>query len=191
MLGHNPESYDFISKIPFHWRLKSKLCDGPVKECPHCHQSFLTVGRTFLCHTAWRPTSDLLWILMVNQQPSSSRSVCKVNTQDPENFDEELKSLVTAWLTFPWCRQLLLFQEVAGQSVRRSSVNWPTRPLLKAIQMTDSCGQTDGTMSCWPFHRECLSVTGTLSSSCGSLLISLVGCHHRSLGSSASSRKWR
>jgi hypothetical protein len=50
---------------------------------------------------------------MVNQQPSSSRSVCKVNTQDPENFDEELKSLVTAWLTFPWCRQLLLFQEVA------------------------------------------------------------------------------
>ena len=25
--------------------------------------------------------------------------VCKVNTQDPENFDEELKSLVTAWLT--------------------------------------------------------------------------------------------
>merc|ERR1712228_989067 len=24
---HNPESYDFISKIPFHWRLKSKLCD--------------------------------------------------------------------------------------------------------------------------------------------------------------------
>ena len=26
-------------------------------------------------------------------------SVCKVNTQDPENFDEELKSLVTAWLT--------------------------------------------------------------------------------------------
>ena len=38
---------------------------------------------------------------MVNQQPSSSRSVCKVNTQDPENFDEELKSLVTAWLTFP------------------------------------------------------------------------------------------
>ena len=30
---------------------------------------------------------------------SLSGSVCKVNTQDPENFDEELKSLVTAWLT--------------------------------------------------------------------------------------------
>ena len=29
-------------------------------------------------------------------------SVCKVNTQDPENFDEELKSLVTAWLTLPF-----------------------------------------------------------------------------------------
>ena len=28
-----------------------------------------------------------------------SGSVCKVNTQDPENFDEELKSLVTAWQT--------------------------------------------------------------------------------------------
>ena len=28
--------------------------------------------------------------------------VCKVNTQDPENFDEELKSLVTAWLTLPF-----------------------------------------------------------------------------------------
>ena len=25
-------------------------------------------------------------------------SVCKVRTQDPENFDEEVKSLVTAWL---------------------------------------------------------------------------------------------
>ena len=25
-------------------------------------------------------------------------SVCKVETQDPENFDEEVKSLVTAWL---------------------------------------------------------------------------------------------
>jgi hypothetical protein len=24
-------------------------------------------------------------------------SVCKVRTQDPENFDEEVKSLVTAW----------------------------------------------------------------------------------------------
>jgi len=23
--------------------------------------------------------------------------VCKVRTQDPENFDEEVKSLVTAW----------------------------------------------------------------------------------------------
>ena len=31
--------------------------------------------------------------------PSSSiGSVCKVRTQDPENFDEEVKSLVTAWL---------------------------------------------------------------------------------------------
>ena len=26
-------------------------------------------------------------------------SVCKVRTQDPENFDEEVKSLVTAWKT--------------------------------------------------------------------------------------------
>ena len=35
------------------------------------------------------------------------RSVCKVNTQDPENFDEELKSLVTAWPTlFFHARQL-------------------------------------------------------------------------------------
>jgi hypothetical protein len=25
------------------------------------------------------------------------RSVCKVRTQDPENFDEEVKSLLTAW----------------------------------------------------------------------------------------------
>jgi len=24
-------------------------------------------------------------------------SVCKVRTKDPENFDEEVKSLVTAW----------------------------------------------------------------------------------------------
>ena len=24
-------------------------------------------------------------------------SVCKVRTQDPENFDEEVKSMVTAW----------------------------------------------------------------------------------------------
>ena len=28
------------------------------------------------------------------------RSVCKVRTQDPENFDEEVKSLVTAWRVF-------------------------------------------------------------------------------------------
>ena len=27
-------------------------------------------------------------------------SVCKVRTQDPENFDEEVKSLVTAWLIY-------------------------------------------------------------------------------------------
>ena len=52
---------------------------------------------------------------MINQQPSSSRSVCKVNTQDPENFDEELKSLVTAWLTFPWCRQLLMEAKLVSQ----------------------------------------------------------------------------
>ena len=26
-------------------------------------------------------------------------SVCKVRTQDPENFDEEVKSLVTAWFS--------------------------------------------------------------------------------------------
>ena len=28
---------------------------------------------------------------------SRRSSVCKVRTQDPENFDEEVKSLVTAW----------------------------------------------------------------------------------------------
>merc|ERR1712026_207326 len=28
------------------------------------------------------------------------RSVCEVRTQDPENFDEEVKSLVTAWRVF-------------------------------------------------------------------------------------------
>ena len=48
---------------------------------------------------------------MINQQPSSSRSVCKVNTQDPENFDEELKSLVTAWLTFPSLARQVLLQD--------------------------------------------------------------------------------
>ncbi len=33
-------------------------------------------------------------------------SVCKVRTQDPEKFDEEVKSLVTAWSL----RNLLLGQ---------------------------------------------------------------------------------
>ena len=32
------------------------------------------------------------------QTPIKTRgSVCKVRTQDPENLDEEVKSLVTAW----------------------------------------------------------------------------------------------
>ena len=34
------------------------------------------------------------------------RSVCKVRTQDPENFDEEVKSLLTAWRML--CLHLLL-----------------------------------------------------------------------------------
>jgi hypothetical protein len=29
--------------------------------------------------------------------PQGKGSVCKVRTKDPENFDEEVKSLVTAW----------------------------------------------------------------------------------------------
>ena len=31
----------------------------------------------------------------------SGLSVCKVRTQDPVNFDEEVKSLLTAWRTRP------------------------------------------------------------------------------------------
>ena len=38
----------------------------------------------------------------------TKRSVCKVRTQDPENFDEEVKSLLTAWriLIHPYSRNL-------------------------------------------------------------------------------------
>jgi hypothetical protein len=39
-------------------------------------------------------THQLLWI-----QKEIWGSVCKVRTQDPENFDEEVKSLVTAWFS--------------------------------------------------------------------------------------------
>jgi hypothetical protein len=47
-------------------------------------------------------------------------SVCKVNTQDPENFDEELKSLVTAWLTLPFflfslCQAVLTKDQLLGK----------------------------------------------------------------------------
>ena len=35
-------------------------------------------------------------------------SVCKVRTQDPENIDEEVKSLVTVWLVRPLHLHVLL-----------------------------------------------------------------------------------
>jgi len=38
-------------------------------------------------------------ILPYNETDAASKnlSVCKVRTQDPENFEEEVKSLLTAW----------------------------------------------------------------------------------------------
>jgi len=35
--------------------------------------------------------------LMHEQGLDDDRRVCKVRTQDPENLDEEVKSLVSAW----------------------------------------------------------------------------------------------
>ena len=37
------------------------------------------------------------WKLETNKSWSLIRRVCKVRTQDPENLDEEVKSLVSAW----------------------------------------------------------------------------------------------
>jgi len=61
------------------------------------HVLALMSGITFSLRIHKGPDMTSPRISVINQQPSSSRSVCKVNTQDPENFDEELKSLVTAW----------------------------------------------------------------------------------------------
>ena len=45
--------------------------------------------------------------LWPNNRVTPSRSGCNVRTQDPENFDEEVKSLVTAW-RFLWVNRFLV-----------------------------------------------------------------------------------
>jgi len=60
-------------------------------------------------------------------------SVCKVRTQDPENFDEEVKSLVTAWLMLTTSSSMcydsrkLSFGDV--RSCRNTVSSWVSRPL--------------------------------------------------------------
>ena len=52
--------------------------------------------------------------------------VCKVRTQDPENFHEEVKSLVTAWCSFFLIHQaviktiLFLRMKAQGSWLQRS-----------------------------------------------------------------------
>jgi len=54
------------------------------------------------------------------------RSVCKVRTQDPENFDEEVKSLLTAW-------------RIKGLDIIPS----PTLNLMPRHQQRAECGKED------------------------------------------------
>ena len=66
-----------------------------------------------ICDRREASNQDLVFIFQTlpkRQQRREPGSVCKVNTQDPENFDEEVKSLVTAWLTLESLFILLLIQ---------------------------------------------------------------------------------
>merc|ERR1712086_758660 len=82
-------------------------------------------------------------------------SVCKVNTQDPENFDEELKSLVTAWLTLPF---FLLMPGSIRTALPRIK-NLPVK-LAQDLPFLDSKRQGTFTQHCFPLsfsgnEREC------------------------------------
>ena len=50
--------------------------------------------------------------------PSRKGIVCKVRTQDPENFDEEVKSLVTAW----WLTSSSTIKAAPGREVSSGAV---------------------------------------------------------------------
>ena len=54
-----------------------------------------TVIYLMVCGRHWKPKGIQVQGLVLTFD--SLGSVCKVRTQDPENLDEEVKSLVTAW----------------------------------------------------------------------------------------------
>ena len=67
--------------------------------------SFLSAGQS-LSVSVCKLLGDLAAVIMLSRE--------ELERQLKDELRDRQPPTVTAWLTFPWCRQLLLFQEVAG-----------------------------------------------------------------------------
>ena len=57
----------------------------------------MLVNRSIVSVSTLQELVSWRWTVREWELDGVERSVCKVRTQDPENFDEEVKSLLTAW----------------------------------------------------------------------------------------------